>query len=334
MTYNIRARSASEALYLAKAAMKTVGVERETRAGPVLEFPEPVVTTYTRPRERVIFYPERDANPFFHLMESMWMLDGRNDVPWIQEFNSRIQQYSDNGDTFHGAYGHRWRKHFIDEWHDNSIDQFKTVIHRLNTYPNDRRTVLAMWDVYNDLKDTNENKDLPCNTHIYFQKRDGILDMTVCNRSNDMIWGCYGANVVHMSFLMEYIASMTGSKMGKYTQFSNNLHAYKEQFEKIKDMGPDYDPYLCISNEERYTPLNLVDDPETFDQELKDWVEGDWSSCPRYKNSFLCYTAEPARQAWRDWKAKEMDEAIAVAKTIASRDWRKACVEWLQRRVK
>ena len=32
------------------------------------------------------------------------------------------------------------------------------------------------------------------------------LCMTVCNRSNDMLWGAYGANVVHMSMLQEFVA--------------------------------------------------------------------------------------------------------------------------------
>ena len=328
MVYNIRAESASEALFLAKSALIKNAVKRDTRAGLVLEFPEPVITTYTKPRERVIFYPERDANPFFHLMETMWMLDGRNDVAFVQEFNSRIQQYSDNGDTFHGAYGHRWRNYF-------GKDQLKLAIHRLNIYPNDRRTVVSMWDAYSDLKETNENKDLPCNTHIYFQKRDGVLDMTVCNRSNDMICGCYGANVVHMSFLLEYMASMTGSKIGQYIQFSNNLHAYVDQFDKIKKMGADYEPYLDIDSKNgRYDPVHLVNSPQSFDQELHSWITEEHESCPRFNNTFICYTAEPTRKSWREWKKGNIDNALSIAKTIGSLDWRMACIEWLERRKK
>ena len=67
-----------------------------------------------------------------------------------------------------------------------------------------------MWDAKQDLSHRNESKDLPCNTHVYFSIREGFLDMTVCNRSNDLIWGCCGANAVHMSFLQEYVATMWG----------------------------------------------------------------------------------------------------------------------------
>ncbi len=77
---------------------------------------------------------------------------------------------------------------------------YKLVSHRLKTYPNDRRTVVGMWDPWEDLWEENDGKDYPCNTQIYFWERKGQLNMTVCNRSNDMIWGAYGANAVHMSF--------------------------------------------------------------------------------------------------------------------------------------
>ncbi|MGI9141970.1 MAG: hypothetical protein ACR2IJ_02160 [Fluviibacter sp.] len=39
-----------------------------TRNGPALVFPEPVITTYTCPLERVLFHPGRDCNPVFHLL--------------------------------------------------------------------------------------------------------------------------------------------------------------------------------------------------------------------------------------------------------------------------
>ena len=74
----------------------------------------------------------------------------------------------------------------------------------------------------------------PCNTQIYFWSRNGKLNMTVANRSNDMIWGAYGANAVHMSFLQEYVASMCGVKCGIYTQFTHNLHAYLDTLKTLK----------------------------------------------------------------------------------------------------
>ena len=70
----------AEALYLAKIELEQNGIEIGTRNGLVKEFISPVAITYNKPLERVLFYPERDANPVFHFMESLWMLNGNNDL--------------------------------------------------------------------------------------------------------------------------------------------------------------------------------------------------------------------------------------------------------------
>ena len=98
----------SEALWLVKQKIEVDGVLVETSNGKAKELLEPCCIVYNNPCERVLFYPERDANPVFHFMESLWMLAGRRDVEWISMFNNGISQYSDDGVLFHAAYGHRW----------------------------------------------------------------------------------------------------------------------------------------------------------------------------------------------------------------------------------
>ena len=323
--YTITSRNVSEAFYLGLQAIDKIGNSTQTRGGLVAEFPTPVCTTYKNPKERVLFYPVRDANPYFHLMESLWMLAGRNDVEWISQFNGRINTYSDDGETFHGAYGFRWREWFLK-------DQLEDCIVRLTTFANDRRTVLSMWDCTADLTRTNDGKDYPCNTHIYFQARDGILDMTVCNRSNDMIWGAYGANAVHMSVLQEYIAARCGMKVGAYYQVSNNLHAYTEVLEKMLPIlgKPDYDPYACINDDgTHYIPPDIVTAPEYFDVDLYDWFD---DPNKVYNNSWLNNVATPMFYSWKNHKAGEKQSALLAAELIEDKAWSKACTEWLERR--
>ena len=76
------------------------GVAIPSRNGATLEVPEPVSTVYHRPYEKVLLSKVRDANPFFHLMEAMWILAGRSDVKFLSEFNKRIVNYSDDGVVF------------------------------------------------------------------------------------------------------------------------------------------------------------------------------------------------------------------------------------------
>lgn len=333
-TFNVR--NVSEALFVVNQSLKDNGVLRETRNGPALEFPAPVAVSYSHPKERVLFYPQRDANPFFHFMESLWMLAGRRDVEFVQRYNNRMSVYSDNGVHFHGAYGYRWKNWF----EDNQLD---TIIARLKEYPNDRRCVLSMWDPDSDLTSGNHNVDLPCNTHIYFRVEEtgslvpDVLHMTVCNRSNDMIWGALGANAVHMSFLQEYMAEMVGVEVGTYVQFSNNFHAYLDTLPKLDGMAADYEPYLHLP-EEGKTPVPLVTDTETFEEELVYFMTDKEPMVQRgydYLNDIFPYVAEPMREAWQFWKSptKEVGKAIQAAEKIQSADWRVACCEWLQRRV-
>jgi thymidylate synthase len=330
----IYARNVSEALWIGVQALESKGRWIQTRNGRALEFETPVCTTFTNSRERVLFYPLRDANPFFHLFESLWMLHGSNDVEWISEFNGRISQYSDDGVTFHGAYGYRWRHWF-------GYDQLERALERLITYPNDRRTVVSMWDPAADLVTDNTQRDLPCNTQIFFGIREGLLDMTIVNRSNDMIWGAYGANAVHMSVLLEYMAARLELGVGTYYLFSNNLHIYEDIFKKIKGIiwHAEVDPYLTIGkNKLSYNPPPLVDDHTTFDTELTTWIndhhlreDNEYYRTP-FNNSFFEKTATPMRIAWSLWKNKKVKKAINCAQTIEDLAWRKACVEWLTRR--
>jgi len=310
----------AEALYLAKVELERHGVEVETRNGTALEFDTPVAITYNKPLQRVIFYPERDANPVFHFMESIWMLNGNNDVESMEYFNKRMVEFSDDGKILRGAYGYRWRNHFV-------IDQLKLIIGRLKHFENDRRSVLAMWDPADDLHSHNSRKDLPCNTHVYFTIRNKELHMTVCNRSNDLIWGCCGANAVHMSYLQEYVASMVNVKVGTYTQFTQNLHAYKDVLKTIKNIQPDYDSYASRGLS-YITPL--VTDQPLFDYECRAFMEG--SINRKFTNKIFNEVACPMLRLWEGWKQKDPLVCADAVSQIQSEDWRLACKEWVYRR--
>jgi hypothetical protein len=209
------------------------GLKSESRNGPVLRFRNPVILRWTNPRNRVVVSPVRDANPFFHLMESLWMLGGRNDVELPAYYASNMKNYSDDGKVLNGAYGYRWRNHFN---HDQ-LSQW--VIPELARDPASRRVVLQMWDGLHDPKSVqNGTYDVPCNLACTFYltelRHSYELDMTVFNRSNDSIFGALGANVVHFSMLQEYVACALGQINGKtvdvgvYNQVSSNLHLYLE----------------------------------------------------------------------------------------------------------
>jgi len=294
------------------------GVPEESRNGKVIVAPEPVCTTYYRPTERVLFSPERDANPFFHLMECLWMMDGRNDAEFLIYFNSRMGQYANDDGTFDGAYGHRWRKHFM-------FDQITYLVELLKRDPTTRRAVLTMFDPAFDLG-TN-SKDIPCNTQIYFDMRYNKLNMTVCNRSNDAVWGCYGANAVHFSFLQEVIAGMLDVTVGDYRQFSNNLHFYPNapRMDIVLSQPFSTDLYLKYG----WKPYPVVTNPTEWFQDLTNFMDDPHMDGA---NSFFYMVARPVLLAWIAHKEKKIGWAINIAESIADPAWQHACVAWLGRR--
>lgn len=300
----------------------------ETRNGGVIQLDGPVIATYDHPWQRVLFSDLRDANPFFHLMESMWMLTGRNDVDFPAHFVPRFKEYSDDGVTLAGAYGHRWRSHF-------EVDQVEFVIDELRHNPNSRRAVIAMWDPCADVTLVQHNgKDVPCNTTMTFQLRpNGGLEMSVFNRSNDIIWGMCGANAVHMTVLQEYIAASLGVPMGPYHQISVNAHIYlNAQGTALLNDKPCDDRYS--TRHLRHVSLfGSQASREEFDTDLLRFMADPFSDAA-FQTQFFDGVVAPMMTAHLAYKDGDYESALRATDYIVAWDWKIACAEWLQRRKK
>jgi thymidylate synthase len=328
----IRARNVHQALPAAIELLLMEGHAYNSRNGDVIVHPEPVTTLYERPSEKVMFWPERDANPFLHFFEALWMLAGRNDIAYMTNLAASFINFSDDGKTQHGAYGRRWRSWF-------GGDQLLSVIGQLKADPESRRCVITMWDPASDLGRL-QSKDLPCNTHIYPRiNLDGALDITVLNRSNDIVWGCYGANAVHFAFLQEYLAAAIGVRVGRYWQVSNNWHAYPKTLEPVRVLSawaPDpfapnkmwaFDPY----ENGAVAPYPLMTtDQEHWDQDLQMFLEE--PQAIGFRDRFFRRAALPMRAAHEAYKAKAYDAALDILDQCEALDWRLASQEWLHRR--
>jgi thymidylate synthase len=319
--------------------MKEGGLHQDSRGGGTLEYPEPVCTVYERCCERVLFDAVRDANPFFHLMEALWMLAGRRDVAWLSRFNARMAEYSDDGVVFNAAYGYRWRQQFLLKPASGGVssDQLSVIVELLRADPDSRRAVLQIWDAEADLGVN--SRDLACNTQAMFKVRGGRLNMTISNRSNDIVWGCYGANAVQFSMLLEYMAGRIGVEPGIYRQVSDSYHAYHDTWPKISDIAARFrgDPY--VQGEVSVYPL--VADPLHFDAELVRWFENppddlsfaQWEAeATTWRNPYFLRVATPVHNSWLAYKRKDREAAGQWLDRCAATDWQRAAREWLQRR--
>jgi thymidylate synthase len=384
-----------------------------SRYGEVIVVEEPVVITYRKPTERVLFNVARDCNVFFHLYEALWMLAGRNDVASLAYYNRRMPEFSDDGQTLNGAYGYRWRRAKVSpfvtprpgfgaDMRDMTlrVDQLVLLVEHLRASPHSRRAVLSMWNVEDDLLNVDTSKDVCCNLSVVFKVETGLcrkcegtgsswpvkvagvrtedralcpeclgkphevpryLNMSVFNRSNDLVWGMLGANAVHFSILQEYLAARLGLEVGVYNQMTTNLHAYTETWRPEEWLRSPYrDLYDNDTragqwqwmaergdNELLSHPLAavpLVRDPDAFDKELVDFVEANARhhaeielNTARYlgwREPFLRTVAQPMCNAFHCYRLNQnFEAALRWVDLVASEDWRLAARHWLQKRL-
>lgn len=343
--FGLTVDNVNEALPLALALLDGHGVATESRAGPVLRIPGPVTTIYKTPQRRVLFDVYRDANPFFHLIEAMWILSGSNRVALPAIFLDGIRRFSDDGVTFHGAYGHRLRHYAGHEMSvkGDEIDQLSEAVRLLRGNPGTRQCVLSIWDPSLDLGDV-ATKDVPCNDMVMLDIVDGRLNMAVCNRSNDAIWGAYGANAVQFSVLQEWLAAAIDVDVGVYVQQSNNFHVYTDNptWKKFNELGGHLEdghvinPYMTgfIS----YEPMATT--PAEAWALMRDCEEMERRACDGrsllgadYESHWFKNIIWPMVAGYKLWKDKRPDEAMETLGRIKALDWRMACQAWVMRRM-
>lgn len=312
----------------------TPWIERVARGQRTLEMALPVCTVYHRPWERVLFSHARDANPFFHLFEAIWILAGRSDVSFLSRFNSNIAQYSDDGITFHAPYGYRLR------W-SMPRDQILGTIKLLKEDPDTRRAVMTIWEPERDLG--TKSKDIPCNVALFFKIVENHLRLTVCCRSNDAIWGAYGANAVQFSMIQQLIAEALEVQIGEYRQISDSFHYYPDvevakRISRWFDFGSDlyaegrvYNaPMLCGN-----TPAEFLAQCSRFCSEV---VDGPSLSGAQPYNFYFENIVLPMFHAWKIREAESDSKrgalkAMEYIDSLGSRwDWLEAAAQWLHRR--
>lgn len=333
--YIIDAINANEALSQGLDLIEREGVPLNSRNGMTLELPAPVATVYRNPRQRVLVSSARDANPFFHLMEALWIIAGRSDVKFLTEFNKRMAEFSDDGIEFNAPYGCRLRMHFLDSGNCD-LDQIEEVINILKRDPTSRQAVCQIWDTMDIDRKT---KDKACNMSLVFRIRNHKLDMVVYNRSNDMIWGAYGANIVQFSMLQEYVAAHVGIQPGTYTQVSNSFHVYTEgpggeAFRRLME-GYDrqYNPYDFVEQTVNMSHLGM----HSFDYDLKQFFKiydrynlAEVGEMVDWKSEYFKRLVLPMLCTYLVHKKHGPVEAAKTLEYIEADDWRMAAADWLQ----
>ena len=219
-------RNADSAFIDLLSDLLTEGDNVESRNGKTLEL-SPV--QFTIQDSGGVTLTERRASLPAQIAETMWVLSGRNDIEWLSRYLPRAKDFSDDGKTWRGGYGPRLRRWGNDG--EPTTDQLAYVVDALRADPTTRQAVMVIWD---PATDTLPGLDRPCNNWLHFLSRDGVLNLHVATRSNDIMWGWSGINVFEWSALLQLVAELTGLEAGAITFSISSLHLYEHHWDRAR----------------------------------------------------------------------------------------------------
>ena len=199
-------------------------------------------------RRPVITLPERKLSTKFLGGEAYWILSGDNRVETIAPYNKNIVNYSDDGQTFFGAYGPR------------ILSQLDYVVKKLESDADTRQAVLTIWR-----DNPPETKDVPCTVAVAFMIRDNELNCHVFMRSNDL-WLGFPYDVFNFSMLSHLVCCKLNGNLdngldnviipGTLYHTAASRHIYWQHFEQAEQLVKQYNP-ATASLETAATPTEL-----------------------------------------------------------------------------
>ncbi len=176
---------------------------------------------------------EKGEYPVLTLRQVAWK-SGIKEILWI------YQDQTNELDVLKNKYNIHW----WDEW---EVDNTKTIGQRygatvkkydlmnklldgLKNQPYQRRHIINLYQ-YADFEAT---KGLhPCAMETHFSVRNGLLDMTLIQRSSDVAVANAINKIQYVAFQL-MVAKAVGLKVGKFCHYVHNAHIYDRHIDKIK----------------------------------------------------------------------------------------------------
>ena len=189
-----------------------------------------VTLQVTSGQENILFHPKRAPNYRFMVAEWLWIWFGCSDVKTIAQYNSQIAQFSDNGNTFDGAYGPRVRA----QW-PYIVESFKR----------DFTTRQAVISIFSPRALEEQSKDVPCTLTIQFLMRFDAIHTIICMRSSD-VWLGLPYDFFNFSMLGNILAGQLGARVGSVTMHLGSSHLYERNLQVAKEVVRNENDLGCI----------------------------------------------------------------------------------------
>jgi thymidylate synthase len=177
-------------------------------------------------RKPIVLNTHRDLGYKFLFAEAHWILSGDDRVETIAPFSSRIAQFSDDGETFFGAYGPRLS------------EQSYYLLNKLRQDKDTRQAVVTIWQ-----ESPWDSKDIPCTISVQFLIRNNKLYCIDTMRSSDIWLGwpydAFNFTMLSASVLLYLQEDYPTLELGDLIMNLGSAHLYTENFARA---------YTCIEN--------------------------------------------------------------------------------------
>lgn len=297
----------------------------------------PVMIRLYNPKNKFLFHPWRKLNPFSIVSELVWIVGGYGDVVFPAMFNKQLLKWVDDldhwvkkgsvvlgqdgsisafirkdldGVEFNAPYGKRIRKA------GSGVDQLIQVMEELRKDPDSRRAVISLWNHDFDRLDR-KTVDRPCNFSLIFKITEKKLNLTVINRSNDILLGLFNVNIPIFTSIQEMVGAMLGVEVGEYYHFTNSFHMYLDHpLTKQMKLNFNEDKYGYIESlakAERFIPFHYYKEDEKFFEDGrkkdKEVTEYTTNKTPISKHVYL----NDCQNMWHDIKNNRSTKQLRVS---------------------
>lgn len=154
--------------------------------------------------------------------ELLWFIRGGHNIHDTDAPKKIWDAWAKEDGDLGRIYGVQWRS-----W-GGGLDQLRTAIDRISTLPNSRRNIVSAWNPPEI--ESGECSFPPCHVLFQFRRFGNYLDMSLYQRSGDLMLGV-PFNISSYSLLLSMVAHECRLTPRHFVHFLADYHIYKNHVE-------------------------------------------------------------------------------------------------------
>lgn len=211
----------------------------------------------TNPRNRIIA-GKRNTNVFFLVGNLLWILSQSNELDFIEYYNPRGVNFSDDGKILRGAYG----KRIFDI---DGVNQWQQCIKELKLDKHSRRAAITL---HLPQHDWHGSLDTPCTFNFQMFIRDNKLHLINHMRSQSAAL-VMNYDVFVMTMLQEYASIILGVELGEYHHYCGSIHYYIEEEKFVDTLISDNSKFIEMDRMPKETNQEMIKKILLFEKKLR-----------------------------------------------------------------